>query len=145
MTDFEFIFALYALVLGLSLVELLAGLGRALEQAFAAEDAKARFKIGWLTPLLAIFVMLDLLSFWAFAWTVRELLSVSTATLLAVMAFASLYYLASRLVFPGDPDQFSDLDNHYFRIKRTVLGMLIARYSSNGPICCRLRRCGRSC
>lgn len=126
MTEFEFIFALYALVLGLSLVELLAGLGRALEIEFARDAEGKRFSVGWLTPLLAVFVMLDLLSFWAFAWSVRSFLTVTTFNLLCVMAFASAYYLAARLVFPSDPEKFVDLDTHYFRVQRTVMGMLIA-------------------
>ena len=63
MTDFEFAFILYALLLGLSLIELLAGLGRALELKFASDAGGTNFTIGWLTPALAIFVMLDLLSF----------------------------------------------------------------------------------
>lgn len=125
MTPFEFIFALYALVLGLSLVEILAGLGRTLEMRFASDASGEAFSIGWLTPLLAIFVMLDLLSFWMFSWSVRELVSVNPATLLAVVGFASAYYLAARLVFPSDPERFRDLDTHYFRVCRTVMAMLI--------------------
>lgn len=128
MTDFEFIFVLYALILGLSLVELLSGLGRALELEFAreAEGKDDSFQIGWLTPLLAIFVMLDLMSFWMFAWTIRPLVSVSPMMLLGVMAFASAYYLAARLVFPSDPELFRRLDTHYFRVSRTIFGILIA-------------------
>ncbi|WP_271077836.1 hypothetical protein [Aurantiacibacter sp. MUD61] len=128
MTDFEFIFVLYALILGLSLVELLGGLGRALEYEFArdAEGDDAGFRIGWLTPLMAIFVMVDLMSFWMFAWTVRPLVTVSPQMLLGVMAFASAYYLAARLVFPADPERFRDLDTHYFRVSRTIFGILIA-------------------
>ena len=126
MTEFEFIFALYALVLGLSLVEILAGLGRTLEMRFASEASGESFSIGWLTPLLAVFVILDLLSFWMFSWSVRTVVAVSPATLLAVVAFASAYYLAARLVFPSDPERFRDLDTHYFRVCRTVMAMLIA-------------------
>ena len=126
MTDYEFIFALYALLLGLSLVEILSGLGRTLELRFASDAGGERFSIGWLTPLLAVFVILDLLSFWMFSWTVRDVMAVNPATLLAVVGFASAYYLAARLVFPGDPERFRDLDTHYFRLCRTVMGMLIA-------------------
>ena len=128
MTDFEFIFVLYALILGLSLVELLGGLGRALEYEFArdAEGQDDQFVIGWLTPLMAIFVMVDLMSFWMFAWTVRPLVSVTAPMLLGVMAFASAYYLAARLVFPSDPERFRNLDTHYFRVSRTIFGILIA-------------------
>lgn len=128
MTDFEFIFVLYALILGLSLVELLSGLGRALEYEFArdAEGEDDKFEIGWLTPLMAIFVMVDLMSFWMFAWTIRPLVSVSPTMLLGVMIFASAYYLAARLVFPGDPERFRNLNTHYYRVSRTIFGILIA-------------------
>ena len=126
MTDYEFIFALYALLLGLSLVEILSGLGRTLELRFASDAGGERFSIGWLTPLLAVFVILDLLSFWMFSWTVRDVMAVNPATLLAVVGFASAYYLAARLVFPGDPERFRDLDTHYFRVCRTVIAMLIS-------------------
>ncbi len=126
MTDFEFIFVLYALVLGLSLVELLAGFGRTLENEFETEAKDKRFNIGWLTPLLGVFVLLDLLSFWIFAWGIRELVAVSPAMLLGVIAFASSYYLAARLVFPSKPERFQDLNEHFFRVRRTVMGILIA-------------------
>lgn len=126
MSDFEFVFALYSLLLGLSMVELLGGLGRALEVRFAAEAEKERFAIGWLTPLLAVFVMLDLLSFWRAAWVARGDIAVSGATLMAVAAFASVYFLASRLVFPSHPEGFANLDTHYFRVRRLVLGLLLA-------------------
>ena len=124
-SDFEFVFALYSLLLGLSMVELLSGLGRALETRFAAEESRAKFAIGWLTPLLAIFVMLDLLSFWQAAWTVRESIAVSGRTLMAVAAFASLYFLAARLVFPSQPEGFANLDTHYFRVRRIILVLLL--------------------
>lgn len=128
MTEFEFIFVLYALILGLSLVALLGGLGRAIERAFAyeARDGTERFRIGTLTPLMAVFVMLDLMSFWIFAWIVRDIITVSPATLIGIMAFASAYYLAARLVFPEEPERFADLDTHYFRVSRTIFGILIA-------------------
>lgn len=125
MSDFEFVFALYSLLLGLSMVELLGGLGRAIEARFAAEAERERFVIGWLTPLLAVFVMLDLLSFWSAAWVAREDIAVSSTTLMAVAAFASLYFLAARLVFPSHPEGFADLDVHYFRVRRIVLGLLL--------------------
>ncbi|MFN4114476.1 MAG: hypothetical protein ACK4GD_11090 [Sphingomonadaceae bacterium] len=125
MSDFEFIFVLYSLLLGLSLVELLGGLGRVIELRFAQHNA-ASIKIGYLTPALGAFVMLDLLSFWIFAWSVRNLLSVTPASLLAVMMFASCYYLAARLVFPSDPARLANIDDHYFRVRRLVLGLLIA-------------------
>ncbi len=127
MSQFEFIFSLYSLLLGLSLVELLSGLGRTLKARLHAdaEDGQ-QFRIGWLTPLLGLFVMLDLLSFWSAAWAVRDLLTVSGATLMSIMLFASAYYLAAHLVFPDKVPEHGDLDPHYFRVRRTILAVLLA-------------------
>lgn len=126
MTGFEFVFALYSLMLGLSLAELLNGLGRALERRLAQPHGRPEFRVDWLTPMLAVFVVLDLLSFWLFAWTLREQIAVSSRLLLAVVVFASAYFMAARLVFPSEPDRFASLDQHYFRVHRIVLGILMA-------------------
>lgn len=83
------------------------------------------FRIGWLTPLLAVFVILDLLSFWLFAWPMRSFIQANTAMVLGVVVFSSAYFLASRLVFPSNPEKFVDLDVHYLRVHRIVFAMLI--------------------
>ncbi len=124
MSEFEFVFVLYSLILGLSLVELLTGIGRTLEFVLARNAGDGSFKVGWLTPLLAAFVILDLLSFWVLAWRVRDAVTASTGTVFGVLVFSSAYFLASRLVFPSDPENFSDLDTHYFRVRRVVFAML---------------------
>lgn len=125
MSEFEFVFALFSLVFGLSLVELLTGLGRTLEFRLQRQADGEPFRIGWLTPLLAVFVILDLLSFWMFAWPIQRLITVSTPMVLGVVVFSGAYFLASRLVFPSRPDDFVDLDTHYFRVHRIVFAMLI--------------------
>lgn len=125
MSDFEFVFVLYSLVLGLSLVELLGGLGRTLEFKLARQEGDRDFSLGVLTPLLALFVILDLLSFWIFAWVVQDHVIAERFTVLGVLVFSSAYFLASRLVFPTDPENFTDLDTHYFRVRRVVFGMLL--------------------
>lgn len=123
MSEFEFIFTLFGLLLGLSIIEVLGGLARAIE---ARLRPGATLRIGWLTPLLGIFVLLDLLSFWMAAWVTRGLVSVSGLSLMAITVFASLYYLAARLVFPPEPDETPDLDAHFFRVRRIVLGAMFA-------------------
>jgi hypothetical protein len=125
LSQFEFIFTLYSLLIGLSLVELLSGLGRTLKARLHVDDAiGSAFRIGWLTPLLGLFVMLDLLSFWSAAWAVRDIISVTGTTLMAIMLFASSYYLAAHLVFPETIPVDGDLDPHYFRVRRIVMTVL---------------------
>lgn len=118
MSDFEFIFSLFGLLLGLSLTEVLGGLAHAIE---ARLRPGSTVHVGWLTPLLGAFVMLDLLSFWQAAWVVRDAVGVSGRALVAVTGFASAYYLAARLVFPRDADDF---DAHFFRMRRIVIGVM---------------------
>ncbi len=125
MSAFEFVFSLFGLLLGFSLAEVLGGLARTLEARLRLGQS---YRVGWLTPLLALFVMLDLMTFWLSAWRLREGLAVSGATLTAGLAFAGSYYLAAHLVFPPRDVDAPDLDAHYFRVKRWVLSILFALF-----------------
>ncbi len=123
MSDFEFIFALFGLLLGLSLAEVLAGLARAIESRLRPSS---EVRVGWLTPLLGTFVLLDLLSFWQAAWVSREVIAVSGRSLMAVTVFACSYYLAASLVFPREVPDRSNLDEHFFRVRKIVIGVMLA-------------------
>lgn len=130
MSAFEFVFSLFGLLLGFSLVEVLGGLAKAVEAKLRpAAPGTGPFRIGWLTPLLAMFVMLDLVSFWRAAWLVREKLSVSGAVLLAGLFFAGSYYFAAHLIFPPDMEAERDLDTHFHRVKRFVLGVVLTLFA----------------
>jgi uncharacterized membrane protein len=122
MSQFEFIFALFGLLLGLSLTEVLGGLARAIQVRL---QPGSTVRIGWLTPLLGGFVLLDLLSFWQAAWVTRNVIAISGDTLLAVTLFASAYYLAAALVFPREARADTDFDAHFFRVRRIVLGVML--------------------
>jgi hypothetical protein len=123
MSEFEFLFALFGLLLGLSLTEVLGGLGRVIEVRLRPGSG---VRIGWLTPLLGAFVILDLLSFWQAAWVNRNVVGVSGEALFAVTAFASAYYLAAHLVFPRNAESVADYDEHFFRVRRIVIGVMFA-------------------
>lgn len=115
MSPFDFVFTLFGLLLGLSLAEVLGGMGRALK-------ARKRVRIGWLTPLLGVVVMFDLVSFWAIAWSIRAEIPVNYLTLLTALLLTGAYYLAATLVFPDDPDGTPDFDAHFWANRRAVLG-----------------------
>jgi hypothetical protein len=114
MSEFEFVFSLFGLMLGFSLAELLSGLVRAVR-------ARRTVRLGWLTPLLALFVMLDLTSFWANAFDNRELIPARYGILVLGLLATGLYYFAASLVFPDASEEASDLDAHFYRHRRTVL------------------------
>ena len=58
--SFSFYLSYYGLILGLSVTQVASGLLNAI-------GARHRAKIGWLTPALAVFILLDITSFWIFA------------------------------------------------------------------------------
>jgi hypothetical protein len=122
MSPFEFFLSFYGLLLGFSLVEVLGGLARTIEARLRPDTD---FRVGWLTPLLGLFVLLDILSFWGAAWAVRDQLTITSATLAITLFFTGAYYLAAHLVFPPEPEKIADLDAHYFRVRRIVLGTLL--------------------
>jgi hypothetical protein len=127
MDGFEFFFTLFGLLLGFSLVEVVAGFGRAIEFAVhQVPDADApRFRIGWLSPLLGLFVAFNLVSFWTAAWSLREVVPVHYLALLFGLVVTGGYYLAAMLVFPRNIQGATDLDRHYFQVKRWVLAVVI--------------------
>lgn len=115
MSDFEFVFSLFGLLLGFSLVEVLGGFGKALK-------ARKAVRIGWLVPLLGLLVMFDLTSFWMAAWVMRDSLPVKYLILMLGLLFTSAYYLVSTLVFPDDPHSQADYDQHYWKNKSLIAG-----------------------
>jgi hypothetical protein len=86
--------------------------------------------LGWLTPMLAIFVMLDLTSFWESGWGSRRFVSPQYGILLIGLMVSGLYYLAASLVFPsefGEGHQAlrgADFDAHYVQHRRQVMGAI---------------------
>jgi hypothetical protein len=118
MTNFEFVFSLFGLLLGLGLAEVLGGFGKTIQE-------REKIRVGWLTPLLGIVVAVDLTSFWSFAWAVRDLVPTSYLVLLTGLLICGTYYLVARLVFPGDHAQWPDFDVYYFKHKKWVLGGVV--------------------
>ncbi len=119
MSGFEFFFSLFGLLLGLALAEGLGGLARALK-------ARDRVRIGWPTSLLGLVVSCDVVTFWMYGWSLRDLIPVTWPTLFGAFVVAAIYYLSASLVFPDDPEDWADLDRHFDRHRRKVLGGILA-------------------
>ncbi|MBU1324954.1 MAG: hypothetical protein KJ676_06890 [Alphaproteobacteria bacterium] len=117
MSAFEFFFGFYGLILGLSVVEVITGLVRVFKR-------RQRVRIGWLTPMLALFVLLDISSFWIVAWGAMQTLEVRYGLLVIGLAIAGLYSAAASLVTPDDLEAWPDFDAFYDAHKRYVAGGL---------------------
>ncbi|RYY43652.1 MAG: hypothetical protein EOP59_07575 [Sphingomonadales bacterium] len=118
MSGFEFIFSLFGLILGLALAEGLGGLTRAIK-------ARGIRTIGWSTGLLGLFVSCDVVTFWMYGWAMRDQLPLSWPVMFGGFLVTAVYYVATALVFPDAVDRDSDLDAHFERNYRTVMGAVL--------------------
>ena len=118
MSDFDFFLSFFGVLLGLTVAEV------AIKFADAV-DRHPRRPIGLLSPLLAIFVLMDITSLWLWAWGAREFIRVSWLSVYSGLAIALCYFLAASLVFPRGDGNIASLDEHYWRRKRLVLGGVI--------------------
>ena len=114
MSAFEFFFSFYGLLLGLSVAVIATGLATAIQH-------RRKIRIGYLTPLLALFVGLDIATFWDSAWVNFRHLPFSYGLLVAGLAIALIYFIAASLVFPHAIEDGMSLDDHFHSNKRVVL------------------------
>ena len=123
MSAFEFFFSFYGLLLGLSVAELVGGFARVLHE-------RQRVRFGWLTPLLALFVALDVATFWAQAWAIFRDAPFNLALLFVGLVVAATFYVAASVTFPrvtaeGVEDRI-DLDMHFWAHRKLVFTCILA-------------------
>lgn len=119
MNGFDIVFALFGLVLGLAITEVLAGFSRVIKM-------RRHVRVGWLVPLLGFVVLLDLTSFWSQASDMRNIIPGNLLTMMIVLALVGAYYLIATLIFPDDPEKWPDFDAYYDLVNRKVLGGMLS-------------------
>ena len=117
MSEFELMFSFITLLLGLAMAQLLGDAGRVIDQ-------RKSIRIGWLTPLLAVLVVMDVSSNWIGFFAMRSAFTVNLTVLFFLLFICSAYYLVATLVFPSNLNSVSDLDEHYWSNRRIVLGTI---------------------
>lgn len=126
MGPFEYLFTLFGLLLGFILVEVLSGLVGVLQiRHHAGPGDKADIHIGWMTPLLGVFILLDISSWWGNAWDVHARVPLGYDTIFGGVILCSFYYFAASMVFPREPRAWPDLDDWFWLHRRQVLGCVL--------------------
>jgi len=114
LSAFEFFFSFYGMVLGLSVAVIATGFATAVQH-------RKSIRIGWLTLLLALFVSLDIATFWDAAWHTFRDAPFSYGMLVVGLAIALIYFIAASLIFPHQIADGMNLDDHFRRNKKVVL------------------------
>lgn len=122
----DLLFQLFALLLGLSIAELLAGLGHSLRISSGATKTREHVRIGWLVPLLGLLLLCDQTHFWVSAYGIRSHLNFNYWTLLVILVIIGGYYILSTFVFPDDPTDWPDFDDYYLATNHIVIGGMFA-------------------
>ena len=129
MNDFEYLLTLFGLVLGLAIAEVMSGLARTLEAGPFRRHVDVGtgdpVSVGWLTPLLGVYLLLNLIANWTATWRFREQIPIRYDALFVGLVVTAVYYLGSRMVFPREPEQWPNLDEHFLRIRRLVAGCIL--------------------
>jgi len=119
MSPFDFFFTFYGLLLALSVAIVATGYTKMLKLA-------PKGAMGWLTPMLAIFMLLDIASFWWWAWESMRGVSFSYGLLVMGLFIAMTYLVAAAFIFPEDGEtRWTSLDEHYDARKKVVFGGMI--------------------
>jgi hypothetical protein len=119
MSTFEFAFSLFGLLLGFTLVEVLAGIVRTTRREGLA------IRHLYLTVALGVFVALDLITYWTVLYASRDVVPGTTLALYVGFLISGVYYWAASMIFPDARDPQPDFDAHYFRVRRKVVGAVI--------------------
>jgi hypothetical protein len=108
-------------------VEVLSGLMRTLRARLPTRPgAKDDIRIGWLTPMLGVYTMLNVLTCWVEGWELLDYIPIGYDTLTLGLLLSSFYYFAASMIYPDKPRDWPDVDEWFWLHRRQVLGCTFA-------------------
>jgi hypothetical protein len=119
MTSFQFYFSFFTLIIGLAVAAVARGFG-------TLWQSRQRTRVGYLTPLLALFLLLDMSRFWLALWARQEIASLGPVALASVLCVTLPYVFATTIMFPGDAAEWESLDAYYLAHSRPIFVALLA-------------------
>jgi hypothetical protein len=127
MSATELLFNLFTLLLGFILVEVLSGLMRTFRARLpTGPGIKDNIRIGWLTPMLGAYTMLNVLQCWITVWVYLKFMPTGYDTLTLGVVLVSIYYFAASMIYPDKPRDWPDVDEWFWLHRRQVLGCILA-------------------
>lgn len=118
MNQFEFFWAFYGLLLGLAVAELLSGFA-----ALLRESAPPR--LGVVTPLLGLQILVEMLANYVDAWGMDRGAGVSLAAFAIPTFIGLLYYVAAVIIVPRHLADWASLDDYFDKRRKWIVGTLL--------------------
>ncbi|MDA7787952.1 hypothetical protein N8940_01820 [Sphingomonadaceae bacterium] len=116
MSGFNFLLEAFVLLMGLAMAEVLRGFARVMKlraRRKAGLEGSAHHRIGYLVPLLGLFVIVDQSTFFLHMFSLREVMPFNALSVLGILLTIGWYYLIARLTFPDEPEDWPDFDTWY--------------------------------
>jgi hypothetical protein len=119
MSLFQDYFSFFTLIIGLAVAAVARGFG-------TLWQTRRRARVGYLTPLLAAFLLLDMSRFWLALWTHQQISSLGALALASVLCVTLPYVFVTTIMFPADPSELESLDQYYVAHARPIFLSLLA-------------------
>lgn len=125
MQGFVYLFELFTILMGLAVAVMFKGFADILRLRFrrkaGIDTSDLDIKIGWLLPLLGLFMLFNIASFWLLIHPLRDILPFNFTTIMAIFMLMGGYYILASLIFPSEPKLWISLDDYYWQSKRFIL------------------------
>ena len=118
MSQSDFFLAFYGLLLGLAVAELLSGFA-----ALLGESTPPR--LGVVTPLLGLQILVEMLANFVDAWGMARGLGVSLAEFAVPTLIGLLYYVAAVIIVPRQLSDWASLDDYFDKRRKWIVGTLL--------------------
>lgn len=118
MSDFEFLFGFYGLLLGLALANVTTGLA----DVWRADKP---VRLGICTPLLALAIVSVIVAQWNMSWSFRDQIKMQPMELVWNLGSTLPYIFLSHAIFPKHAEKWESLDDYYLDHRRVLLTLLM--------------------
>lgn len=118
MSQFEFFWAFYGLLLGLAVAELLSGFAALLRESVPP-------RLGVVTPLLGLQILVEMLANYVDAWGMARGAGVSLAEFAIPTFIGLLYYVAAVIIVPRQLSDWGSLDDYFDKRRKWIVGTLL--------------------
>lgn len=114
MSDLEFLFSFYGLLLGLAVANVASGFG----EMWRDREVRA---VGICAPLLAAIVLFGCMNLWLAYWRIRDDAVVDAWRMLSAACVGLPYIFISRAMFPSESNRHITLEDHYYANRAAIL------------------------
>jgi hypothetical protein len=117
LSQFEYIAVLISIIVGLSLTQILRGVGRIVTTQKGPRPY-------WVHLIWTLYLFLNVSMFWWWEFRLGEV-DWSLSIYLVVIIYATLYFFISLVMHPANVDEISSYKDYFYSHRRWIFGLLI--------------------